>query len=84
MSDKTSEYRVEGVASGKSAIAHVDYASEKTHEPLPTQIPKEIVKQYELPNSKVSFLTIFRYATPFELFLQVVGTICAIVAGKAQ
>jgi hypothetical protein len=48
---------------------------------LPTQFREEILKQYDLPQEKYSLFTIFKWATPFEVFLQVFGLLMAIGAG---
>jgi len=43
--------------------------------------PFSISKQFELPTSKVSFLTILLYGSSFEIFLQILGAFTAIAAG---
>ena len=48
---------------------------------LPTQFREEILKQYDLPNTKVSIFTIFKYGTPLEYAMQFLGILMAITAG---
>ena len=62
------------------SVAPADQAVDAL-ERLPTQLREEILKQYELPTNKVSILTIFRYATPLEFAMQVIGILMAIAAG---
>jgi len=49
---------------------------------LPTDYREEILKQYDLPVVKVSILTIFRYGTPLEYAMEIVGILFAIAAGN--
>jgi hypothetical protein len=81
MDEKLGSGTQESSEESSSAVAVADQPLEKALERLPTQYRNEILKQYELPNSKVSILTIFRYATPYEIALQVIGILMAIVAG---
>ena len=66
-----------------ASLAAVDQPLEKHLERLPTQYRTEILKQYEMPETKVSILTIFRYATPVEVVMQVVGILFAFAAGRS-
>ncbi|KAI6014671.1 ste6-like protein [Pisolithus marmoratus] len=43
-----------------------------------------VTKLVEQPAPSVTFTQLFRYATPFELSLNAIGIVCAIIAGAAQ
>jgi hypothetical protein len=49
---------------------------------LPEKYKEEILRQYDLPETKVSFLAILGYATWIEVVLMVVGSLMSIAAGK--
>lgn len=74
------------IASGttEAKIAPADQPLETILQRLPSHFRKEILKQYELPETKVSIMTILRYATPLEVAMQILGLICAITAGIAS
>ena len=48
---------------------------------LPEKYREEILRQYELPEVKATFLDILRWAKPFEVVLMVVGILLAIASG---
>jgi hypothetical protein len=62
-------------------VAGADVPLEHVLQRLPTNYREEILKQYDLPVVKVSILTIFRYGTPLEYAMQIVGILFAIAAG---
>lgn len=62
-------------------VAGADQPLEHVLQRLPTNYREEILKQYDLPVVKVSILTIFRYGTPLEYAMQIVGILFAIAAG---
>lgn len=63
-------------------VGSADQPLETIIERLPTQYKSEILKQYDLPKVKVSILTIFRYGTPTEYVMQVIGLFFAVAAGN--
>lgn len=75
--DKGSAKSVEG----GSDVAPADKPLDTVLDRLPTQFREEILKQYDLPETNVSILDIFRYATPLEYAMQVLGILMAILAG---
>jgi hypothetical protein len=81
MSEKKSGQQGESEASSSTNLPPDDQPLEDILERLPTQHREELKKQYELPDVKVGILDIFRYATPFEVALQILGLIMAIVQG---
>lgn len=80
MSEKKSR-NANSEASSYTNVAAVDQSLDDILRRIPTQQRKELEKQYELPEIKVSIFTILRYATYFEFGLQLVGLLMAIVAG---
>jgi len=48
---------------------------------LPERFRAEILRQYEIPETKVSLLAVLRYATLFEDILMVIGFILSVGAG---
>jgi len=48
---------------------------------LPEQFRREILRQYEIPETKVSLLAVLRYATLLEDVLMVIGFVLSIGAG---
>ena len=64
-----------------NSVAPADQPLNTVLERLPTQFRQEILKQYDLPNVKVSIFTIFKYGTPMEYALQFLGILMAIAAG---
>jgi len=62
-------------------VAPADQTMDTILQRLPTQYREEIMKQYDLPQDKVSILTILRYATPLEFGMQIVGSLMAIAGG---
>lgn len=64
-----------------TSLAPEDQPLDTILQRLPSHYREEILKQYDLPDVKVSILTILRYATPLEFAMQVVGLIMAIAAG---
>ena len=48
---------------------------------LPEQYRDEILRQYDLPASKVSLLSMLGFATWVEVILMIVGSLLSIVAG---
>jgi hypothetical protein len=71
------------IASSGTQVAPADQPLEAILERLPSHYRKEILKQYDLPKTKVSIMTILGYATPLEFGLQILGLLCAIAAGIA-
>ena len=50
-------------------------------EGLPEKYREEILKQYELPETKASLVSILKYATWVEVMFMVVGTLMSIGSG---
>jgi hypothetical protein len=48
---------------------------------LPEQYRAAILRQYDIPDTKMSILGVLRYATPFEIFLMILGTVLSIASG---
>jgi hypothetical protein len=48
---------------------------------LPEQYRAEILRQYEIPEEKVSLLAVLRFATLLEKLLMVIGLLMSIAAG---
>lgn len=48
---------------------------------LPEQYREEVLRQYDLPESKATLLSILGFATWVEIFMMVAGTILSIGAG---
>lgn len=48
---------------------------------LPDKYRDEILRQYDVPQTKVSLFAVLRRATWFETFLMIVGTIMSIATG---
>jgi len=71
------------IASTGPTVAAADQPLEVMLQRLPSHYRKEILKQYDLPEIKVSIITILRYATPLEVAMQILGFLCAITAGIA-
>ncbi len=72
------------IASTGAGVAPADQPLEAMLERLPSHYRKEILKQYDLPETKVSIMTILGFATPLEVGLQILGLLCAIAAGIAR
>jgi hypothetical protein len=51
---------------------------------LPAKYKDEILRQYDLPETKVSLLSVLGHATWIEVVLMVVGSIMSIGAGNFQ
>jgi hypothetical protein len=51
---------------------------------LPEQYREAILRQYDIPDTKMSLLGVLRYATPFEILLMIVGAILSIAAGTRR
>lgn len=86
MNEKQADLKDEklgGNADSTNGVAQSDQPLEHVLQRLPSQYREEILKQYDLPVAKVSILTIFRYGTPLEYALQVIGILFAIAAGKS-
>lgn len=81
MNEKSSSSKQEDVIESLNVVAPTDQTPDDALDKLPTRYREEILKQYDLPQTKVSFLTVFRYATPLEYAMQVIGLIAAIAAG---
>jgi hypothetical protein len=81
MSEKSIPLNQEDVVESVNVGASTDQTPDRALEKLPTRYRDEILKQYDLPQTKVSFFTVFRYATPLEYAMQVIGIIAAIAAG---
>jgi len=64
-----------------ATVAPADQTMETILKRLPTQYREELMKQYDLPQDKVSILTVLRYATPLEFGMQIVGALMAIAGG---
>lgn len=64
-----------------NSVAPADQPLDNVLDRLPTQFKEEILRQYDLPTTKVSIFTIFKYATPLEYAMQFLGIIMAIAAG---
>ena len=64
-----------------NSVAPSDQPLATVLERLPTQFRQEILKQYDLPDIKVSIFTIFKYGTPLEYAIQFLGILMAIAAG---
>ena len=48
---------------------------------LPEKYRDEILRQYEIPEDKVTLFAVLRHATMFEKLLMIIGTIMAIASG---
>jgi hypothetical protein len=72
------------IASTGAQVASADQPLETMLQRLPSHYRKEILRQYDLPETKVSIMTILRYATPVEVAMQILGLLCAIAAGIAS
>lgn len=57
--------------------------SEDVFAHLPEDEKQILKKQLDAPDVKVSFVTLFRYASRMDLIIMVVSAFCAIVAGAA-
>ena len=83
MKEKENPYTLnkeDGVRWGNS-VAPADQPFDTVLDRLPTQFREEILKQYDLPATKVSLFTIFKYGTPLEYAMQFLGILMAIAAG---
>ena len=71
----------------ESSVSESDEKKDKDKEfeerlaALPEQYREEVLRQYDLPESKATLLSILRYATWVEIFMMVAGTILSIGAG---
>jgi hypothetical protein len=65
------------------APADADEALDQVIERLPTQFRTEILKQYDMPTTKYGYFTIFRWATPLEVAMQIFGLLMAFGAGTS-
>ena len=50
-------------------------------EGLPEKYREEILKQYDLPETKASLISILKHATGIEILLMIVGTLMSIASG---
>ena len=66
---------------GKQPPNDSDQDAEFDH--LPEDEKQILKKQLDAPDVKVSFITLFRYASRLDLIIMVVSTFCSIVAGAA-
>jgi hypothetical protein len=66
------------------APADADETLEAVIERLPTQFRTEILRQYDMPKTKYGYFTIFRWATPLEVAMQIFGLLMAIGAGMSS
>jgi len=86
MNEKQAELKEEKSAGRSSTtnagVADSDQPLEHILQRLPSEYRQEILKQYDLPVVKVSIMTIFRYGTPLEYAMQIIGLLFAIAAGK--
>jgi hypothetical protein len=48
---------------------------------LPEKYREEILRQYDIPETKVSLLAVLQHATLFEKLLMIVGTFMSIASG---
>lgn len=53
-------------------------------DPLPQKHREEIMKQYDLPDVKVSLIKLLRYGTPLDVILQILGSVMAVGAGPTS
>jgi hypothetical protein len=81
MSEKQQPYLSKDESSRGGTDLGADQPLENVLQRLPTNYREEILKQYDLPVVKVSILTIFRYGTPLEYAMEIVGILFAIAAG---
>ena len=65
--------KVTDVKEGDEALSH-----------LPDHEKKIIQKQLDIPSVNVNYRTLYRYATPWDLFIVVISTISAIAAGAVM
>lgn len=65
--------KVDGTKDGDEAYSH-----------LPPHEREIIKKQLEIPDVKVSFKTLFRYATKIDIIIIVISSICAVAGGAVQ
>ena len=63
------------------APADADETLDQVIERLPTHFRNEILKQYDMPKERYGYFTIFRWATPLEVAMQIFGLLMAIGAG---
>ena len=54
---------------------------EKRLAQLPEKYRDEILRQYDIPDNKVTLFAVLRHATAFEKLLMIIGTIMAIASG---
>lgn len=80
MSSNAEEKSIASTPPG-AKVASADQPLETMLQRLPSHYRKEIMKQYDLPETKVGLMTILRYATPVEVGMQILGLLCAIAAG---
>jgi hypothetical protein len=76
-------------ATGSTVIPTESFDQEKKEEDfqerlagLPEKYKEEILRQYDLPETKVSFLAILGHATWIEVVLMVVGSLMSIASGN--
>lgn len=79
--EKSGSHDVSPVPGVLPAPADADETLEAVIERLPTQFRAEILRQYDMPKTKYGYLTIFRWATPLEVAMQIFGLLMAIGAG---
>jgi hypothetical protein len=48
---------------------------------LPEKYRQEILRQYDIPETKVTLFAVLRYASSVEYFLMIVGTFMSIASG---
>jgi hypothetical protein len=85
MKEKSSSttYAADGDEPSQTAgVGDTDLSMDKILERLPSTYRKEILKQYDVPTVDISIFDILRYGTRLDFVMQVIGTICAIAAGK--
>ena len=79
--DGPDRLNMEDSVGSANSVAPADQPLDTVLDRLPTQFKEEILRQYDLPTTKVSIFTIFKYATPLEYAMQFLGIIMAIAAG---
>lgn len=72
----------EDIVQDAISVAPADQPLDTALDRLPTQFREEILKQYDLPSTKVSIFTIYKYGTPLEYAMQFLGILMAIAAGS--
>lgn len=85
--EKLSHSPSPGVESGVTESHESKKKSEDFEERLaglPEKYRDEILRQYDIPETKVSLLAVLRHATLFEKLLMIIGTLMAIASGNSH